>query len=174
MYYETLQKSNSQQTIQLQHASNKFTNMEEKFSLLLESLKDSDEVLDKVKNNLEQFSAEGFKVSNNIQEISICLEGLSSICSRCKERIESLDMENNIFKADPSLLKPVPSNESLLKKSKTSQEDPQKKTYFISMAEPVMLSTHLYLEALQEKIVEVHELKRALVEVASYATDESV
>jgi hypothetical protein len=42
------------------------------------------------------------------------------------------------------------------------------------MSEPVILSSHVYLEALQEKIAEVNELKKALVEVAVAATNENV
>ena len=48
------------------------------------------------------------------------------------------------------------------------------KSFFISMEKPVILSNHLYLEALQKKIEEVKELKHALLEIAKASVNDEV
>ena len=48
------------------------------------------------------------------------------------------------------------------------------KSFFISLEKPVLLSNHLYLEALQKKIEEVKELKHALLEIAKASVNDEV
>lgn len=91
--------------------------------------------------------------------------------------MESLELESNMMKTDLLALQSTTSrygNSAPVSAKEIETETGNNEKIHISIAEPVMLSTHLYLEALQEKINEINELRRAFVDLAVCATNESV
>lgn len=149
-------------------------NINQRFSLCEEALRETDGLLEKIQTGLESTTVEDLDDVERYEEISEALTKSMQLVSSWGEKIERLEFENNIMKTDlASLEKSSPDTTRKNSVVKKSPED-QAKTGSIKIAEPVMLSTHLYIEALEQKVREVNELKRAFLELAVAATDERV
>jgi chromosome segregation ATPase len=173
-YYYELQSDSTSQSEALKHASKKLVNINQRFSLCEDALRETDTLLEKIQASLESAKVQDLDNVKRYEEISEALEKTRILVSGWSEKIERLEFESNIMKTDlKSLENSSPDPNSKNGHLKKSPED-QSKAGLIKVAEPVMLSTHLYIEALEQKVREVNELKRAFLELAVAATDEIV
>jgi hypothetical protein len=149
-------------------------NINQRFSSCEEALRETDNLLEKIQICFVNAKVEDLDNVERYEEISEALEKTRILVSGWGEKIERLEFENNIMKTDLRSLEKTSSETSSKDAHLKKSPEDQSKAGLIKVAEPVMLSTHLYIEALEQKVREVNELKRAFLELAVAATDERV
>lgn len=130
---------------------------------------------------IKEFYEEIHAESGNIQNINSLMEKFLAFSERMCEKQTSTHKTHSRRQSDVSeTLKlfgenPCQNQEKTPKKElEEGEKPPNPSTIYYSVEQPISLSYHIYLEALQEKINEVNELKHALMEVAAFATNDKV
>lgn len=134
--------------------------------------------MDQLRNELKGFEQQGSSLCT-LQDRTYTL---SEQLRKSEIRIEALEEENDEYRDKLESIKTIHESElsvlhhqnGKLEKELTTQKENHQSTIYYSLEQPLSLSYHVYLEALQDKIAEVNELKHALMEVAALATNNQV
>ena len=137
------------------------------------SLTETDSCMDHFKATIECWSAGQCGIEDLQRKTTALEKTLSTIIEHSKSRIHYDGTHNNqpssACSGDQSIS--TKQNVSVENDMPTHRETEHNAVYY---SQPIHLSYHIYLEALQQKINEVNELKQALNEVAVLSTSGSV
>jgi hypothetical protein len=99
-YYASIYKGDTIDYIGLKTSSNKIANINERLTQLEDDLKTTDELMNMVVLNIDELSMGRTRPLNNLGEYQRALESVTQISARCNNKMEMLEIENNILRSD--------------------------------------------------------------------------